>query len=199
MLTDPVARSTGYAMPKQTADIVTVSHDHAGHSNLAAVRPDFEVIRGPGEYELHDVFITGIRTYHDEELGRLRGYNTVYMIEIEGITVAHLGDLGHMLTEAQQEVLTNIDVLMVAAGGGDVLNQERAAALVTELAPKAVLPMQYATAIGDKQLGTLDTFCKQLGIEVPEARDRMAIRPSDLSDTMQLIVLTPESDAAKRS
>ncbi len=199
VLTDPIARSTGYAMPKQTADIVTISHDHAGHSNLSVVKPEFEVIRGPGEYELHDVFITGIRTYHDDDSGRQHGYNTVYVIEIEGFTIAHLGDLGHMLTEAQREILTNIDILMVPAGGGNVLNQEKAASLVTELSPKAVLPMQYATEIGDRSLGSLDTFCTQLGIQVPEPRDRVSLRPSDLSETMQLIVLTPESEAAKRT
>jgi len=199
LLTDPVARVTGYAMARQTADIVTISHDHPGHSNLAAVRPDYEVIRGPGEYELQGVFVTGIRTYHDAEAGRLRGYNTVYLIEVEGMTIAHLGDLGHPLTEAQQEALANVDILMIPAGGGDVLSQEKATLLAAELSAKAVLPMQFATAIGDKELGGVDAFCKQLGVEVPEARDKLTLRPSDLSETMQLFVLAPESEAAKRS
>jgi L-ascorbate metabolism protein UlaG (beta-lactamase superfamily) len=199
LLTDPVARSTGYVMPRQAVDIVTISHDHPGHSNLAAVRPDYEVIRGPGEYELQGVFVTGIRTYHDAESGRLRGYNTIYVIEIEGMKVAHLGDLGHRLTETQQEALTNVDVLMIPAGGGDVISQENAALLVAELSAKAVLPMQFATAIGDKGLGGVDAFCKQLGVDVPEARDKLTLRPSDLSETMQLFVLAPESEAAKRS
>ena len=199
VLTDPVARTTGYAMPRQTADIVTISHDHAGHSNLSAVKPHYEIIRGPGEYELHEVFITGVRTYHDDEAGRQRGYNTVYVVEIEGMTIAHLGDLGHMLTEAQQETLSNVDILMIAVGGGSVLSPEKAASLVTEVSPKVVLPMQYATAIGDKQLGTLDAFCKQLGVEAPEPKDRVTLRPSDLGETVQLIALSPESDAAKRT
>ena len=58
--------------------------------------------------------------------------------------------------------------------------------------------MQFATPIGDKGLGGVDVFCKQLGIEVPEARDKLTLRPSDLTETMQLFVLAPESDAAKR-
>ena len=199
LLTDPVARVTGYAMPKQSADIVTISHDHPGHSNLAAVRPDYEVIRGPGEYELQGVFVTGIRTYHDAEAGKARGYNTVYLIEVEGLTIAHLGDLGHPLSETQQEALANVDVLMIPAGGGDVLSQEKAALLVAELSAKAVLPMQFATPIGDKELGGVDAFCKQLGVEVPEARDKLMLRPSDMTETMQLFVLAPESEAAKRN
>ena len=62
VLTDPVGKKTGYSLAKQTADIVTVSHDHPGHNNIAAIKPDFQMIDGPGEYEIHDVFISGLRT-----------------------------------------------------------------------------------------------------------------------------------------
>jgi len=192
VLTDPVGRTTGYALPKQTADIVTLSHDHPGHANLDAVKPDFATLRGPGEYEVHDVFVTGIRTYHDAVKGAERGYNTVYLIELEGMVVCHLGDLGHPLTEEQAEAMANVDVLLVPAGGGDVLDPAQAAEAVGQLEPKLVIPMQYATPQGDTKLGPLEPFCKELGVEPPPAEDKLVLRPSDLGDTMLLVALKPD-------
>jgi len=193
VITDPVDRVTGYSMPKQTADIVTLSHDHQGHSNLNAVRPEFQVIDGPGEYEMHDVFVTGVRTYHDTVKGAERGYNTCYSIELEGMVFCHLGDLGHALSGEVAEALANADVLMVPAGGGTTLTPQQAAEVVAQLEPKVVIPMQYATEQGDRDLGTLEAFCKALGVAAPEAIDKLALRQSDLGETMRVITLLPES------
>jgi hypothetical protein len=199
VLTDPVGRNTGYALPKQTADIVTLSHDHPGHANLDAVKPEYQLVKGPGEYELHEVFITGIRTYHDEKNGQDLGYHTVYLIELEGLVVCHLGDLGHPLSSEQAEAMAGADVLMVAAGGGAVLDPIRSAELIGQLEPKIVIPMQFATPVGDKALGGLDVLCKQLGIEQPAPEEKLVLRgKSDVGETMRMVVLTPESEAVRR-
>lgn len=198
VLTDPVGRVTGYAMPKQQVDIVTLSHDHPGHANLDAVRPEYQLVKGPGEYELHEVFITGIRTYHDDEKGKKFGYNTVYLIELEGMVICHLGDLGHALTEEQAEAMAGSDVLLVPAGGGTVLDPVRAAEVISQLEPKIVIPMQFATDIGDKSLDGVDAFCKQLGVEMPAPEDKLVLRQSDIGEAMRLVILTPESETARR-
>ena len=198
VITDPVGRESGYAMGKQTADVVTISHEHPGHTNLNAVRPEYQVVRGPGEYEMHEIFITGIRTYHDAELGKQRGYNTVYLIELEGMVICHLGDLGHPLTDEQAEAMSNVDVLLVPAGGGTVLDPPKAAELISQLDPKVVVPMQYATTHGDKKLGDLATFCKHLGVDVPTPEEKLVLKQSDLTEAMRLVVLAPESEPARR-
>jgi L-ascorbate metabolism protein UlaG (beta-lactamase superfamily) len=198
VIVDPVGRQTGYVLAKQTADVVVISHDHAGHANLNAIKPEFQVVRGPGEYEMHDAFITGIRTYHDAEKGTVHGYNTAYMIELEGMHFCHLGDLGHALTEEQMEVLATCDVLMIPVGGGTVMSVEVAAEMIGQLEPKVVIPMQYATAIGDKSLGGLEPFCKALGVQVPAAEEKLSLRSSELTETMRLVVLNPDSEAARR-
>jgi L-ascorbate metabolism protein UlaG (beta-lactamase superfamily) len=198
VITDPVGRTTGYLMPKQNADVVTISHEHPGHTNLAALRPDYRVVRGPGEYELNDIFITGIRTYKDDDRGQERGYNTVYLIELEGMVVCHLGDLGHALTDEQAEAMSNVDVLLVPAGGGQVLDPPKAAELIGQLEPKVVIPLQYATAFGDRSLGDLATFCKHLGVEAPPAEEKLVLRQSDLTDALRLVVLAPDSEPARR-
>lgn len=198
VITDPVGRQTGYVLPKQTADVVTLSHDHPGHANLNALRPEYQIVNGPGEYELHGIFVTGIRTYHDDARGAERGYNTVYLIELEGMVICHLGDLGHALTEEQAEATSKVDVLLVPAGGGQVLDPAKAADLIAQLEPKIVVPMQYATDIGDKALGDLATFCRHLGVDVPAPEEKLLLRSSDLTDAMRLVVLAPESEPARR-
>lgn len=198
ILIDPVGRTTGYAMAKQTADVVLLTHEHAGHANLGAVKPGYQIVHGPGEYEMHDAFITGIRTYHDAEAGKVHGYNTAYLIELEGMRFCHLGDLGHALNEDQLEALATCDVLMIPVGGGVVMSVEMAAEMIGQLEPKVVIPMQFATAIGDKALGGLEPFCKALGVQVPEAEEKLTLRSSDLSETMRLVVLKPDSEPAKK-
>jgi L-ascorbate metabolism protein UlaG (beta-lactamase superfamily) len=195
VLTDPVGKNTGYSLPKQTADIVTISHDHPGHTNLAAVKPDYQVIDGPGEYELHDVFVTGIRTYHDGETGASLGYNTVYLIEIEGMVVCHLGDLGHPIRSDQTEAMAQCDILLVPAGGGPVISAEQAAETVSQLEPKVVIPMQFATSSGDKSREPLTAFINALGSGSPEPVDKLVIKRSELTDAMRVVVLKPDGEA----
>lgn len=198
VITDPLHRVTGYAMPKQTADIVTISHEHPGHANLGAIKPEYQVVRGPGEYEMHDIFITGIRTFHDQAQGKERGFNTIYLIELEGMIICHLGDLGHPLSEEQAQAMSHVDVLLTPVGGGDVIDATQAAEVVGQLEPKLVIPMQYATPIGDKKLGGLEPFCKALALDAPEPVDKLTLRHSDLGDPMRFVVLSPDGEGAKR-
>jgi L-ascorbate metabolism protein UlaG (beta-lactamase superfamily) len=188
VLTDPVGKKTGYTLAKQTADIVTVSSPQPEHSNLAAVKPEFDTIDGPGEYEIHDIFVTGIRTHLDNEQGKVRGHNTSYLIEIDGMVICHLGDLGHALTEEHAEAMTDVDILLVPAGSRH-LDPARAAEIASQLSPKVVIPMQYATASGDRDLLGLDSFCRNLGVDVPKAEEKLTVKSSDLGEAMRLVVL----------
>ena len=195
VLTDPVGRNTGYTLPRQTVDIVTISHGHPGHNNLAAVKPEYQVIDGPGEYELHDIFVTGIRTYHDDDAGSRLGYNTAYLIEVEGMFVCHLGDLGHALQSDQLETMAQCDILLVPAGGGPIISAELAADVVALLEPKIVIPMQYATGAGDKNREPLATFINALGAGSPEPVEKLVIKRSELTDAMRVVVLRPDGEA----
>lgn len=197
ILTDPVGRETGFALGKQQADIVTISHAHPGHNNLAAVKQPYQVIEGPGEYEMHDASIIGLRTHHDRKKGAELGHNTIYVIEVEGMRFAHLGDLGHDLSEDHAEALEGVDVLFISAGGGTVLSPDAAAELAARISPKIVIPMQFRTAGGDQSLEPVDAFCKQVGTDVPEPVARLTLRSADLGDTMQLVVLEPESESGR--
>lgn len=182
ILTDPVPRSFGYKVEKQRADIVTISHRHPGHINEELLTGEYKLIERPGEYELNEVFITGIQTYHDNQSGAERGKNTVFLIEAEGLMICHLGDLGHELTEEQAEAMNTVDVLLVPVGGGTVLEPAQAAAVVAQIEPRIVIPMQYRTELGDFERAELERFLKEMALSEVTPIDRLTLRKSDLPD-----------------
>ena len=63
------------------------------------------------------MLITGVSTFRDEKLGAERGANTCFVFELDGVHVVHLGDIGHLLTEAQLDEIGPVDVVCVPIGG----------------------------------------------------------------------------------
>jgi len=120
VLTYPPGPKSGHAIPKTEAAIVTISHDHPGHSSLKSVAGEPVVLRGPGEYEVREVLVTGIAAYHDDEKGTARGRNTVFAIRLDDLVVCHLGDLGHELSAADLERLGDVDIVLVPISGAEV-------------------------------------------------------------------------------
>ncbi len=102
------------------------------------------MIEEPGEYEVKDIFIQGIPSFHDEEEGKKRGQNTIYTIEAEGIRLCHLGDLGQKeLNSDQLEKIGDIDILMVPVGGVYTINSKGAAKIISQIEPRLIIPMHY--------------------------------------------------------
>jgi len=118
IIIDPFGESTGLKIPKLEADILIISHQHEDHNNKKAVSGNFCLIECPGEYEIKNVFIQGIQSFHDDAEGKERGENTIFTVESEGLRLCHLGDLGQKeLTDEQLEKIGEIDVLMIPVGG----------------------------------------------------------------------------------
>ena len=198
IITDPVDRSTGYAMPKQNANIVSISNYDTPNANLSAVRPEFQVVDGPGEYEMEDVFVTGVRTFRSDGHTEKKQFNTAYLFELDGFVICHLGDLGKVPNSEQTEQLAQADILLLPIGGANGLTQELAAEVFSLLEPKVLIPMQYQTEIGDKGLLPLGSFAKLVGAELPEPLDKYSPRQADLNEAMEIVLLNPDSEAAKR-
>ncbi len=180
------------SFPRTTADIVTISHDHAGHSNVDAVKGEPYVIRGPGEYEVKGMFVFGIPTYHDGKKGSIYGTNTVYVLDAEDLRVCHLGDLGHIPTQTQAEAIGPIDVLLAPVGDGAALNATQAVEVINLLEPKVVIPMHYRLDGEETKLDKLDKFLKAMGVEAKEVshQEVLKIAKKDLpEDGTQLIIL----------
>lgn len=197
VLCDPYDRSVGLDLGRPTAHIVVVTHDHPDHNNTAAVRPIRDrvfVIDGPGEYEVSGVLITGIRTYHDTVKGAQRGFNTVYVIHLDDVVFCHLGDLGHELSQGQIEEIGNIDVLFIPVGGGETIGPVEAASIISQLEPRIVIPMHYATAqhTFDQELMPLVKFMNELGLKDITPVDKLAVTQTTLpsaSEETRVVVM----------
>jgi L-ascorbate metabolism protein UlaG (beta-lactamase superfamily) len=189
VVTDPCHPDTGYSLSKLRADIVTLSHSHRGHSYSEVIEGDFKVINGPGEYELKNIFITGIAAFHDTTKGTERGKNTIYIIEIEGVTLCHVGDIGHVLSSELEEELGDIGVLFLPVGGINTIDGSTAADIVRILSPKIVIPMHYKTPALSRDIETLDKFFKKMGLKEIAPQPRFSINRSTLPPTTQVVIL----------
>ncbi len=189
IVTDPCPPSTGYAIGKPTADIVTVSHYHDDHSYLKGVAGSPTVIDGPGEYEVHGAFITGIGTYHDRRKGEEQGANVAFVVEMEEIRVCHLGDLGHTPTPEQVEEMSGADVLLVPVGGQTTLDGTAAAEVVNLLEPRLVIPMHYRTEAAQDRLEPPDRFLREMGAKALEPQPKLTVTATSLPHEMQVLLL----------
>lgn len=189
VLTDPCHKSIGYSIGRPTADIVTVSHHHPGHDNVAAVAGSPRIIDGPGEYEITNVLITGIRTYHDGQRGARLGRNTAYVIEMDDLRICHLGDLGHVPNSEQAEEMSGVDILLAPMGGGSTLDAAAASETVSLLEPKLVIPMHYQTPAVAVQLDPLDRFLKEMGASGLESVPKLSVNRSSLPQETRVVVL----------
>lgn len=189
VITDPYSPNLGYSLGKHTADIVTVSHQHEGHHYIQGIDGEPKVVTRPGEYEIGGVLIIGIATFHDNNKGTDRGKNTLYLMEIDEITVCHLGDLGHVLTAGQVEETGNVDVLLLPVGGVSTINAPLAAEVVRQLEPKAVIPMHYKTPAISRELEPAERFLKEIGVDQISPEPKLSITKSSLPISTQVFLL----------
>ena len=189
IITDPYSPGLGYSLGKPTASIVTVSHQHPGHCYTEGIGGGSRLVTGPGEYEIAGVLIIGISTFHDGEKGMRRGKNTVYLMEMDEVSVCHLGDLGHVLTADQAEELGDVDVLLLPVGGVSTINATMAAEVVRQLEPKVVVPMHYKTEALRRELDTAERFLRETGIEQVVSQPKLSFSKSSLPASTQVFLL----------
>lgn len=195
VVTDPYdAAIVGLKFPKHTtADIVTVSHEHGDHNAVGVIEGVPYVVRGPGEYEIKGVGIVGISVYHDNDKGQERGKNTIYRIELDGLSIVHLGDLGHKLTSEQVDSLDGVDILLVPTGGFYTIDESQAVQVVHDIAPSIVIPMHYGrpdlNPKGFEKLSPVSAFLKEMGNEGIAPTPKLSVTKEKLPEEMQVVVL----------
>lgn len=194
LITDPFnPEMVGIKFPSIEADIVTVSHDHKDHNFIQGISGEPVIISGPGEYEAKGTRIIGLATYHDEQEGTKRGRNTVYRIEIDGISIVHCGDLGHKLNDKETELLDGVDILLIPVGGEAIISSATASEVVAQLEPKIVVPMHYKTTkINQEIFGKLqevNVFLKEMGKEGILPQPKLTITKDKLPDELMVVVL----------
>lgn len=182
---------TGLKLPKDlSANIALKTHDHQDHNNLKAITGDPILITGPGEYEISGVSIVGISMFHDDTEGKERGKNTVYNIQIDGVNIVHLGDIGHTFTESQVEEIGTCDILLIPVGSVYTIDAKQASEIVSQLEPKIIIPMHYGIENLKFPLEKVDLFLKEMGAEAVEAQPKLTISKDKLPEEPQVVVLT---------
>lgn len=191
VVTDPYGPEVGLDLPRLRADIVTISRNSPECNHTRGVRGSFRVLDTPGEYEIGGVFITAITTYADKKMGAARGLNTIFHFDYDGVTICHLGHLGHVPTQAQIEALGTVDVLLVPVGGDGGLTPAEASEVISLLEPSIVIPMRYKIPGVNLALGTLSRFLKQMGLEKINAQESLKIGRGSLPEETEIAVLVP--------
>ncbi|MFC2057166.1 MBL fold metallo-hydrolase [Chloroflexota bacterium] len=143
IITDPYMPNErlAYDEIEESADIVTVSHGHGDHNNVAVVQGNPQVVKGTAG--IRGIKFNSIPTYHDNVGGSQRGNNTVFCFEVDGIRLCHLGDLGHQLGDKDVALMGRVDILLVPVGGDYTIDAKVATEVCSKLAPKVIIPMHF--------------------------------------------------------
>ncbi|MBU1132702.1 MBL fold metallo-hydrolase [Patescibacteria group bacterium] len=196
LVIDPYDEKVGYKLPKLSADVLLTTHDHFDHNNIKGVSDYKLLIDGPGEFETNGIFVYGRSVHHDGTEGKDRGDNTIYLVNIDGFDVLHLGDLGHELNQYALEKISNVDILMIPVGGTYTINAKTATKVISALEPGIVIPMHYKTddLTGVEGLDDLDNFLDEMGIENgdKEGKDKLVVKSkSDIPEETEIVILKP--------
>jgi len=191
IITDPyvTAENLNYGEIKESADIVTVSHEHGDHSNVSGVRGNPEVVRGTAKVK--GIEFKGIPTYHDDAEGKVRGNNTILCFEVDGIRVCHLGDLGHPLSDKQTAELGSVDILLIPVGGFYTIDAKVASQLCDRLKPKVIIPMHFKNNKCTFPIAGVDEFLQgKEGVSRLDASEA-EFKQGELPASTQILVLKP--------
>lgn len=196
-ITDPYSPTQGihYKPIDENADIVTVSHEHWDHNAVDSVGGNPVVIREKDKRSVKGITISGIPTFHDTNKGKERGENTIFVFDIDGMRLCHLGDLGHKLSKEQISLIGKIDICFIPVGGYFTIDVKEAKEVIESIDPKIVIPMHFKTSSLDFPIAGVEEFLKNIKrvkrldnseyeIEIdklPSERETIVFRPAKSS------------------
>lgn len=197
LVTDPYDPSIGLKFPKVEADVVTISHSHSDHNRADLVGKPVEgeqlVIDMPGEFEKLGARIFGYRSFHDKKQGAERGENVMYKVEVEGMSVLHCGDLGHVPDDVFLDSIGEVDVLLVPVGGFYTIDANDAVELIKKIEPSIAIPMHYNHAKLNQKVfspvAPLSEFLKKFGLETLPPVSKLVVRKEELEQEMKIVVM----------
>jgi len=189
ILTDPFDDHVGYPVHEVTCDAVTASHGHGDHSFIQKARGYTVTVTGEGVTKLtQDITVRGIRCFHDDCGGQKRGGNMIYVFEIDGLRVAHFGDLG-AFDDALLNSLGDIDIALIPVGGFYTIDAAQAVQIVKTVKPRIVIPMHYKTACNSGwPIAGVDEFLGLMGGEYT-AMPVLRVTREDISQCPPVILL----------
>ena len=147
-----------YGKISESADIVLSSHDHDDHNYREDIKGTHKYFNKEGNYNEMGIKIEAIPSYHDPSKGKERGNNLIFVIEVDGLRLAHMGDLGHTLSDDLIERMGKIDVILVPVGGFYTIDADEAGKVVKDLNPRITIPMHFKTPKCEFPIGGVELF-----------------------------------------
>ncbi len=188
VLTDPFNASVGYPVPSVETDVVLVSHSHGDHNNVSVAKGSPKIISSAGQNSAADIDFTGVLSDHDNAGGSTRGKNIIFVWEMDGFRIAHLGDLGQPeLTAGQLADIGKVDIVFIPVGGYYTIDATQATSIIGQLSPKLAFPMHYKTDIISSPISSADEFLA--GKDNVEKVNSNSFVVKELPEKMKIIVL----------
>ncbi len=190
VVTDPFPESLGLRMDGRPAAVVTVSNTHPNHSAAETVAGGPRVFCAPGEYEYNGAMVRGVMTPLPEGVPHEQR-NVAYTIELDEISVCHLGDLSRPLTTRQLDDLKPVDVVLIPAGGHCTVSMDHALQVVQDLDPKIVVPMHFSHGQEGVSLDGVEPFLRRMGVDEAQPQPRLVVSQGSLPSDLRVNVMSP--------
>jgi L-ascorbate metabolism protein UlaG (beta-lactamase superfamily) len=155
--------AVGYKPITEKVDVVTASHEHEDHFCLEGLPEGYDVVKTPGKHDAAGFSISGVKTCHDTSGGEERGSNIVFTVDVDGVLICHLGDLGHTLSREETAAIGRVDVLLVPVGGHFTIGPGEALDVIEALDPAVIIPMHYKTEVLDFPIAPVEDFLSLAG------------------------------------
>ena len=195
VVTDPFPRSLGLRPDLRPATVVTVSNSHPNHCNWEEVNGEPRVFKAPGEYEYRSISVRGVMMPLPPDVDRERR-NVAFTVELDGISICHLGDIAVPPTPAQIDDLSPVDVLLAPTGGGCTMNVDQVFQTMQDIAPKIVIPMHHSIPGVNVELQGLDIFLRRMGSSEVQPQRALSVTASNLPTDMRVVALAPQARQA---
>lgn len=176
---DPVPRP-GFTPPRFSKASIVACTEHPGKQ---AFPKEAFVLTSPGEYESQGVFFYSL-PWRENGNG-----HTVFLIEMEGVAIAHLGNIQKELDDDILSRLEGADVALVPVGGHGVYDAKQASEVIATIEPRVVIPYSFAVkGVGVKR-DTIDAFAKEMGVSPKSTEDKIKIVAKNLPQDDMLITI----------
>ena len=181
-------RSLGLKPPVASANIVLMTHDHYDHNAARVIKGEHQNFLGfVGETEVSGgIKVHGYATWHDYSEGTERGPNSIYKFSMEGITIAHCGDLGCIPSQEVLDAIKGVDFLFVPVGEVYTMELADVKKLIELVNPRIIVPMHYMVGGLSFRLTSLDKFLDMIPDNAVDfIGNELEITVSDLPDSKE--------------
>ncbi|MBS3920226.1 MAG: MBL fold metallo-hydrolase [Deltaproteobacteria bacterium] len=178
-----------YGKISDLADIVLTSHDHADHNDTKSLPGSPQVVKGSGSKTSKGISFKGISSYHDPSKGSERGTNTIFNLQVDGIQICHLGDLGHVLSEKELKEIGPVDILLIPVGGFFTIDAKEATHVADQIKPKVLIPMHFKTEKCGFPIAPVEDFVKGKPALKRPGTSEATFDKASLPQKMEIIIL----------